>query len=545
MTLARHRPVTTAPAWSEVLAHGRRIEPMSLLEMFEREPDRAHNCRGSVAGLEVDWSRQRVDAPVLHTLVELAHQRGVAEAISDMFAGVRINTTENRSVLHVALRRNPEVPLEVDGQNVMSAVRDTLDRMDGFATAIRDGSWRGATGERIEAVVNIGIGGSDLGPVMAHRALAPFADPGLRIRYVSNVDPTDITEKLSDLDPASTLILVASKTFTTQETMANARAAREWLTSHLGEQAVSRHFAAMSTNAEAVRDFGIDTAVMFGFWDWVGGRYSLTSAIGLSLMISIGPESFSELLEGFRAVDDHLATEPLESNVPVLLGMLGVWNRNVLGCSSVAVLPYEQRLERFPAYLQQLTMESNGKSVTVDGSPVGVETGAVFWGEPGTNGQHSFHQLIHQGTSLVACDVIAFARTHNPVADQHDVLLSHALAQLAVMAFGQSADDLRAQGVPDELVPHKVMPGNRPSTLIMGQELDPFTLGALVALYEHVTFVQGVIWGINSFDQWGVELGKGVATRILPVVKDETLSPEGLDPATRASIQTLRRLRGR
>jgi glucose-6-phosphate isomerase len=545
VTLPRHRPVATTAAWSEVLTHGRRLESVSLAEMFDRDPQRVAGFRAQIAGLDIDWSRQRVDDAALGALLELGRQRGVAQAIHDMFAGARINTTEDRSVLHVALRRRTDEPLEVDGNDVMGDVRDTLDRMDGFATAVRDGSWRGATGRRIEAVVNIGIGGSDLGPVMAHRALAPYADPTIRVRFVSNVDPTDITEKLSGLEPETTLILIASKTFTTQETMANARAARDWITSQLGESAVSRHFAAMSTNTDAVRAFGIDTAVMFGFWDWVGGRYSLTSAIGLSLMIAIGPESFTELLEGFRTVDDHLATEPIESNVPVILGLLGVWNRNILGCSSVAVLPYEQRLERFPAYLQQLTMESNGKSVTVDGSPVGVETGAIFWGEPGTNGQHSFHQLIHQGTSPVACDVIAFARTLNPVADQHEVLLSHALAQLAVMAFGQSADDLRAQGVPEELVAHKVMPGNRPSTLVLAQQLDPFTLGALVALYEHITFIQGVIWGINSFDQWGVELGKGVATRILPVVKDDTVAGQDLDPATTASIQALRRLRGR
>jgi glucose-6-phosphate isomerase len=545
VTLPRHRPVTTSSEWTRVLDHGRRLESQSLTQLFSSDADRAQTHRRQVAGLDIDWSRQRVDAAAIEALIALARERGVPEAIAEMFSGARINSTENRSVLHVALRRGPGERLLVDGTDVMGEVHDTLNRMEAFATAVRDGSWRGVTGQRIKAVINIGIGGSDLGPVMAHRALSPYADPEIQIRYVSNVDPTDITEKLADLDPESTLVLVASKTFTTQETMANARAARDWVTSRLGDAAVGRHFAAMSTNTAAVSAFGIDTSVMFGFWDWVGGRYSLTSAIGLSLMISIGPDSFREMLDGFRAVDEHLLSEPLESNVPVLLGLLGVWNRNVVGCSSVAVLPYEQRLERFPAYLQQLTMESNGKSVTVDGSPVGVQTGAIFWGEPGTNGQHSFHQLIHQGTSVVACDVIAFARTHNPVADQHEVLLSHALAQLAVMAFGQSAQELRDQGVPEELVAHKVMPGNRPSTLILAEVLDPFTLGALVSLYEHMTFVQGLIWGINSFDQWGVELGKGVATRILPSVKDPAIDDDGLDPASRTSLRILHQLRTR
>ena len=529
--------VSHLPEWLNLVSR----TPRHTRELFETDPERPKTMRVRVAGLDIDYSRQRIDSGDLAALLSLAEAQGLLGKIEAMFTGEKINNTENRSVLHTALRLPADQELRVDGVNVAAEVHSVLDRMDAFATAVRDGAWLGATGKRITDVVNIGIGGSDLGPVMAYEALRPYAHQELHLHFVSNVDPTDITEVLKRCSPESTLFLVASKTFTTQETMANAAAARSWLVAALGEQAVARHFAAMSTNAAAVQQFGIDTSVMFEFWDWVGGRYSMTSAIGLSTMIAIGPEAFRELLAGFHAVDTHFATEPLETNAPVLLGLIGIWNRNVLGSSSVAVLPYEQYLKRFPAYLQQLTMESNGKSVTSDGQPVDVSTGAIYWGEPGTNGQHSFHQLIHQGTDFVACDVIAFARTHNPVADQHDLLVSNALAQLAVMAFGQTADELRANGVPEPLIPHKVMPGDRPATLILAELLDPFTLGALVALYEHITFVEGVMWGIDSFDQWGVELGKAVASRIVPAVRGA--STDTLDAATAASIAVLRELR--
>ena len=530
--------ITSSQAWSSLAQDAARISTVSTRRLFEADPTRAATYSAHVGGLWIDWSRQRVDAEVIAHLLELAEERGLSQSIAAMFSGEHINNTEDRAVLHTALRLPASAALHVDGQEVVADVHEVLDRMEAFATAVRDGSWRGATGERITTVVNIGIGGSDLGPVMAYRALKPFRDANVEVRFISNVDPSDLTMTLEGLTPATTLFLVASKTFTTQETMANARAARLWLVSALGEDAVARHFAAMSTNASAVSQFGIDTAVMFGFWNWVGGRYSLPSAIGLSLMIAIGPDSFNDLLAGLHAMDEHFKSTPFDRNVPVLLGLFGLWNRNFLKIPSVAVLPYDQYLDRFPAYLQQMIMESNGKSVTRDGVPVQVATSPIYWGEPGTNGQHSFHQLIHQGSPDVACDVIAFARSHNPVADQHELLLSNALAQLAVMSFGQTAEELKANGVDEHLVPHKVMPGNRPATLMLGDVLDPFTLGQLVALYEHLTFVQGALWGINSFDQWGVELGKVIANNIIPALRDGQ-AVNGLDVATSQALSVL------
>lgn len=524
--------------WELLGEHAARIQSLSTRQLFADDPQRASTYCVDIDGLWVDWSRQRVDGSVLASLITFAREQNVESAREAMFAGKHINTTEDRAVLHTALRTPRDKQLIVDGEDVIAGVHEVLDRMEAFATAVRDGSWRGATGERITTVINIGIGGSDLGPVMAYRALAPFRDVDIDVRFVSNVDPTDITTALAGLDPATTLVLVASKTFTTVETMANAAAARSWLVTALGEDAVAKHFAALSTNAEKVRAFGIDLNVMFGFWNWVGGRYSLHSAIGLSLMIAIGPEGFRDFLAGAHAMDEHFVHAPLERNAPVILGLIGLWNRDFLAIPTVAVLPYDQHLDRLPAYLQQLIMESNGKSVTKDGHAVQVPTSAIYWGEPGTNGQHSFHQLIHQGSPDVACDIIAFARSHNPIDDQHDVLLSNALAQLSVMSFGQTADELADVGVDPSLIAHKVMPGNRPATLILGEQLDPFTLGQIVALYEHMTFVQGVMWGINSFDQWGVELGKTVAHAIVPALRDGQ-SVVGLDPATRQALKVI------
>lgn len=520
-------------------SHAQRLQAVSTRELFELDPHRATTYGVDVDGLWIDWSRQRVDEAVLTQLYEFAREQNLEAARDAMFAGAHINTTEDRAVLHTALRMPLDRQLIVDGEDVVALVHEVLDRMEAFATAVRDGSWRGATGKRISTVINIGIGGSDLGPVMAYRALAPFRDANIDVRFVSNVDPTDVTTALRGLDPATTLILVASKTFTTQETMANAAAARSWVVEALGEDAVAKHFAALSTNADKVRAFGIDVNSMFGFWNWVGGRYSLPSAIGLSLMIAIGPEGFRDFLAGLLAMDEHFRHAPLERNAPILMGLIGLWNRDFLNIPSVAVLPYDQHLDRLPAYLQQLIMESNGKAVTKDGKAVEVPTSAIYWGEPGTNGQHSFHQFIHQGSPDVACDVIAFARTHNPVADQHDLLLSNALAQLSVMAFGQSAQELARAGVDPALIPHKVMPGNRPATFILGEQLDAFTLGQIIALYEHMTFVQGVMWSINSFDQWGVELGKVVANNIVASLRDGQSFADA-DPATLHALQVIK-----
>jgi glucose-6-phosphate isomerase len=533
---------TRSAAWATLGDLAATSAATTIRDLLDADPTRPTAMTPTAVGIHLDYSRQRVTQDVMKTLLELAEQRGVLARRDEMLAGVHINTTEDRAVLHTALRLPADAELQVDGADVVREVREVLARMGAFSEQVRSGQWRGATGERITAVVNIGIGGSDLGPAMAQIALAAFSTRDIDFRFVSNVDPTDLSEALRDLDPARTLVIVASKTFTTLETMTNARAARDWLVATLGEDAVERHFVAVSTNAELVSAFGIDTANMFGFWDWVGGRYSMDSAIGLSTMIAIGPDGFADLLAGFHAMDVHFATAEPQENLPLLMGLLAVWNRNFLGIETTAVLPYSQYLSRFPAYLQQLTMESNGKSVRLDGSSVDYDTGAIFWGEPGTNGQHSFYQLLHQGTSTVACDVIVVARSENPLGEQQDMLVANALAQAAVLARGRTAAEVAADGTPADLVSHKTMPGNRPTTVVMVERLDPFTLGALVALYEHSVFVQGAVWGIDSFDQWGVELGKKVAMGILGVLTGE--SRAAFDPATDASIALYERLRG-
>jgi glucose-6-phosphate isomerase len=532
--------VTEYPAWQALASH---MTP-TLREMFDADAARADEFTAEGAGLVLDYSKQRVTAETIDLLVALADAVDLAGHREAMFAGQHINSTEDRAVLHTALRLPKDATLEVDGQDVVADVHEVLDRMAAFSEKIRSGQWTGHTGKPIKNIVNIGIGGSDLGPVMAYEALKYYSRRDLVFRFVSNVDGTDFVEAVVDLDPEETLFVVSSKTFTTQETMTNAHSARTWLLNALGdESAVAKHFVAVSTNAEAVAAFGIDTAQMFGFWDWVGGRYSMDSAIGLSTMLAIGPDNFADLLAGFHEMDVHFRTAPTRGNLPALMGLLAVWNRNFLGIQTCAVLPYEQYLKRFPAYLQQLTMESNGKSVRIDGSPVGVETGAVFWGEPGTNGQHSFYQMIHQGTSAITCDFLFFLRPVTPLSaidapDHHDLLIANVLAQSAVMAFGKTAEEVSAEGVTAELVPHKVMPGDRPSSTIVAEVLDPRTLGRLVALYEHSVFTQGVVWGINSFDQWGVELGKVMAKKITPLLLDEVET--NLDSSTVALAKRYR-----
>ncbi|MDP4690426.1 MAG: glucose-6-phosphate isomerase [Candidatus Nanopelagicales bacterium] len=512
-------PADTA-SWRELTNLAGAMRERLLRDLFAEDPQRASTLSRTGAGLLVDFSKQRITADVLAALLGLAEEQGVLARRQAMFDGEHINVTEDRAVMHTALRRPRDMALVVDGRDVVADVHGVLDRMAVFAHAVRDGSWTGATGRRIRNVINIGIGGSDLGPAMAYDALRFYSDRSLCFRFVSNIDPTDITEALRDLEPAETLFIIASKTFGTQETLTNARAARDWLVSALGEAAVPRHCVAVSTNAERVAAFGIDTDNMFGFWDWVGGRYSMESAIGLSTMVAIGPEGFSDLLAGFHAMDEHFRVTPPEANIPLLMGLIAVWNRDFLDIPTTAVLPYAQFLSRFPAYLQQLTMESNGKSVRLDGARVDYNTGAIYWGEPGTNGQHSFYQLLHQGTQVVACDFILFAQALEPVFDMQDMLAANALAQAAVLAFGRTADEVRADGTPDALVPHKVMPGNRPSTFIMAARLEPHALGAMIAAYEHSVFVQGAVWGIDSFDQWGVELGKSMAEAIVPDLQD-------------------------
>ncbi len=518
----------------------------TIRDLLEKDPSRATRMVVEGAGVTFDYSRQRVDQDVIDALLALADERGVLQRRDAMFAGERINVTEDRSVLHVALRMPKTESLVVDGVDVVQEVHSVLDRMKAFADKVRSGEWVGHTGKRIRNVVNIGIGGSDLGPVMAYLALQDYSDRDLTFRFVSNVDSTDIVEALRDLDPAETLFIVSSKTFTTLETMTNAGAARDWLRKGLGDDAdVAKHFVAVSTNATEVAAFGIDTDNMFEFWNWVGGRYSMDSAIGLSTMIAIGPDNFDDMLAGFHAMDEHFRTAPPAANLPLLNGLLSVWNRNFLACPTVAVLPYEQYLSRFPAYLQQLTMESNGKRVRLDGSPVDYETGPIYWGEPGTNGQHSFYQLIHQGTSTIPCDVLFFAESLNPLGAQHDMLIANALAQAAVFALGRTEDEVAAEGVPAELVPHKVMPGNRPCSVIMVQKLTPFALGALVALYEHTVFTAGAVWGIDSFDQWGVELGKVMAANLIPQLKDGVAGAPTQDSATTATVARYRAALGR
>jgi len=533
------------PGWEPLRANHAALAPRHLRELFAADPDRGERMVAEGAGLRLDYSKNRVDDETMRLLVALAADAGLRARTEAMFGGERINVTEDRSVLHVALRMPRGRSLIVDGRDVVADVHEVLDRMARFSERIRSGEWTGHTGKRIRNVINVGIGGSDLGPVMAYRALRHYSDRDLTVRFVSNVDATDFVEKTRDLDPAETLFVIASKTFTTLETMTNARTAREWSLAALAdESAVARHFVAVSTNAEEVAGFGIDTDNMFGFWDWVGGRYSMDSAIGLTTMLAIGPERFAEMLAGFHAIDEHFLTEPYERNLPALMGLLSVWYAELFGAETVAVLPYEQYLERFPAYLQQLTMESNGKHVRLDGAAVDYATGPIFWGEPGTNGQHSFYQLIHQGTHLIPCDLIFFARGLNPLGDHHDLLVANVFAQAEALAFGKTADEVRAEGVPERLVPHKTFEGNRPTNVLMAERLDPATLGKLVALYEHSVFTQGTIWGIDSFDQWGVELGKTLAKRIVPELQAPAEPDLAHDSSTNALIREYRRRRG-
>jgi glucose-6-phosphate isomerase len=540
--------ITTTAEWGALAGHIGEIRGVHLRELFAEDPDRAGRMAVAAGDLYLDYSKHRATAKTMRLLVAAARRAGVEERRDAMLAGERINTTEDRSVLHTALRLPAHARLEVDGQDVVAEVHGVLDRMGELADRIRDGSWTGSTGKRIATVVNIGIGGSDLGPAMATMALADYEDGGPACRFVSNVDPVDLYRATRDLDPATTLFVVCSKTFTTLETLTNAAAAKDWLLAGLGagNDAVASHFVAVSTNREAVSAFGIDPANMLEFWDWVGGRYSYDSAVGFTLMLAIGRQAFAEMLDGFHRMDDHFATQPLEANMPVIQGMLNVWYDNFFGAETHAVLPYSQRLARFPAYLQQLTMESNGKSVRRDGTPVRGQTGEIFWGEPGTNGQHAFYQLLHQGTKLVPCDFIAFVSGTHETGSQQDLLLANCLAQSKALAFGRTAEEVAAEGTPPELVPHKVMPGNRPSSTIVAPALTPSVLGQLVALYEHTVFTEGVIWGIDSFDQWGVELGKVMAGELAPVLEAGT-APDlsGQDPSTAELVRHCRTLRGR
>ncbi len=539
--------VSDSAEWQAVQGHAEKFAGVHLRDLFDSDPRRGERLTTQVADLYVDYSKNLVTDEVLAALFALAERAHLRERIAAMFAGEHINTTEDRAVLHVALRMPRDASLVVDGQDVVAEVHGVLDRMGAFTDRVRSGEWRGATGERIRTVVNIGIGGSDLGPVMAYEALKAYADPQIQCRFVSNIDPTDLHQKTHDLDPASTLFVVVSKTFTTQETLTNATQARDWLLAGLGgdESAVAKHFVAVSTNAQRVAEFGIDTDNMFGFWDWVGGRYSLPSAVGLSVMIAIGKEQFADMLAGYHAVDEHFRTEPVERNVPALLGLLNVWYDTFLGAQSHAVLPYAQYLHRFAAYLQQLTMESNGKSVRLDGTPVEYQTGEVFWGEPGTNGQHAFYQLIHQGTKLIPADFVGFSQPNHDIDGMHDLFMSNFFAQTGALAFGRTAEQIAAEGVPEALVPHKVMPGNHPTTTIIAPKLTPSTLGQLIAVYEHIVFTQGTVWEINSFDQWGVELGKVMANQLAPLLTGESAQAADLDSSTRALIARYRSERGR
>jgi len=532
------------PAWAELERNYEEIKDLHLRDLFAADPTRGERLAAEGAGLYLDYSKNRITDDTIRLLVRLAEESGLAERTEAMFRGDRINTTESRSVLHVALRMPKGTSLVVEGVDVVSEVHEVLDRMAAFSDRVRSGDWKGHTGKPIRNFVNIGIGGSDLGPVMAYEALRHYTRRDLTFRFVSNVDSTDFAEATRDLEAAETLFVVSSKTFTTLETMTNARTAREWALAALGdESAIAKHFVAVSTNADEVTRFGIDTRNMFGFWDWVGGRYSMDSAIGLSTMLAIGPEAFGDLLAGFHAMDEHFRETPLDRNLPALLGLLAVWYADFFGSQTYGVMPYSQYLKRFPAYLQQLTMESNGKHVSLDGRRVDYETGAVYWGEPGTNGQHSFYQLIHQGTKLVPLDLIGFAQTLNPIRDHHDLLMSNVFAQAEALAFGKTEDEVRAEGTAEAVVPHRVFEGSRPTNVILAERLTPHTLGALVALYEHSVFTQGTVWGINSFDQWGVELGKVLATRIIPELESE-LEPElAHDSSTNALIRRYRALR--
>ncbi|SNS19232.1 glucose-6-phosphate isomerase [Geodermatophilus pulveris] len=551
------RAISETPEWQALAQHHREVGDRHLRDLFAEDPQRGTDLVVTAGDLYLDYSKNRLTRETVRLLAALAERAGLRERTEAMVRGEHVNPTEDRAVLHVALRDPATGGLVVDGQDVRADVHEVLGRMADFADRVRGGAWTGHTGERIRAVVNVGIGGSDLGPAMAHQALRDSTDRSLTFRFVSNIDPTDLAEATRDLDPASTLFVVASKTFTTQETLTNAREARRWLVEGLAAQghggdseAVARHFVAVSTNAEKVAEFGIDTANMFGFWDWVGGRYSFTSAVGLSLMVAIGPERYREMLDGFHTIDEHFRTAPYEENLPALLGLISVWYVDFFGAQSQAVLPYSQYLARFPAYLQQLCMESNGKSVRVDGSPVDVPTGEVVWGEPGTNGQHAFHQLLHQGTVLVPADFIGFAQPNDLARDRdldgmHDLFLANFLAQPRALAFGRTAEEVAAEGTAEAVVPHRVMPGNRPSNAIVAPKLTPSVLGQLVAAYEHRVFTQGVVWGINSFDQWGVELGKVMASQLAPQLQSEAAPEYDADSSTDALVRLLREGRGR
>src|SRR5688572_21146798 len=537
--------IDQTPEWQALVRHHQAVRDTHLRELFAADPARGETMTAEAGDLYLDYSKQRVTGETLGLLVALAERAGLRRRIDAMFSGERINVTENRAVLHVALRAPEGSSILVDGHDVAPDVHEVLGRMRAFAEEVRSGRWLGHTGRRVRNVVNIGIGGSDLGPAMAYDALRPYTDRSMTFRFVSNVDGTDFAEATRDLDPAQTLFVVSSKTFTTLETMTNANTARDWLLRGLGgdARAVAKHFVAVSTNAQKVREFGIDPANMFEFWDWVGGRYSMCSAIGLSTMIAIGPDDYRAMLVGFHAMDEHFRTAPLDRNLPALMGLLTVWYCNFLGANSIAVLPYDQYLKRFPAYLQQLTMESNGKRVTLDGRRVAYDTGPVYWGEPGTNGQHSFYQLLHQGTRLIPCDFIAFTQSLNPIGRHHDILLANVIAQSEALAFGKTAEQVRAEGTPDGLVPHRIFEGNRPSNTILAERLTPGVLGALVALYEHAVFTQGVIWELDSFDQWGVELGKVLAQRVVGELEADAEPGLAHDRSTNNLIRRCRRRR--
>ena len=542
---SRNRSTSRPAAWQALADHYETMRGLQLRDLFADDPARGERMTAEAAGVYLDYSKNRVNAETLKLLIELAQQAGLRARIDAMFRGEKINVTENRAVLHVALRAPKGASIIVDGKNVVPDVHAVLAKMADFANRVRSGQWKGHSGKRIRNIVNIGIGGSDLGPVMAYEALKYYSDRAMTFRFVSNVDGTDFVEATRDLEPAETLFVVSSKTFTTLETMTNAQSAREWSLRGLGgdAKAVAKHFVAVSTNGEKVAEFGIDTANMFEFWDWVGGRYSMDSAIGLSTMLAIGPDHFQSMLEGFHAIDEHFRTAPFERNLPVLMGLLGVWYNDFFGAQTVAVLPYDQYLKRFPAYLQQLTMESNGKHVTLDGMRVDYQTGPIYWGEPGTNGQHSFYQLIHQGTRLIPCDFIAFGHALNTLGRHHDMLLANVFAQTEALAFGKTPEQVKAEGTPDWLVPHRVFEGNRPSNTILMDRLTPAALGKLVALYEHCVFTQGTIWDIDSFDQWGVELGKVLAQRIIPELESKTDPKLDHDSSTATLIRRYRKLR--
>ena len=537
-------PLTKSQEWRVLEEHYQKIRHLHLRDLFATDPKRGERLTAEAAGLYLDYSKHRITDDTLDLLVQLAESSGLRDRIDAMFRGDKINGTEDRAVLHVALRASRNASIVVDGENVVPHVHAVLDRMADFATRVRNGTWKGHTGKRIRHVINIGIGGSDLGPVMAYEALKAYSARDMTFRFVSNVDGTDFAEATSDLDPAETLCILSSKTFTTLETMTNAHTARDWSLRALRDpKAVAQHFVAVSTNAAEVSTFGIDTANMFGFWDWVGGRYSMDSAIGLSTMLAVGPDHFRAMLRGFHAMDEHFRTAPLARNLPVLMGLLAIWYNNFFGAQTVGVFPYEQYLKRFPAYLQQLTMESNGKHVTLEGTSVDYQTGPIVWGEPGTNGQHSFYQLIHQGTKLIPCDFIGFCQTLNPLGRHHDLLLANVFAQTEALAFGKTPEEVRAEGTPEWLVPHRTFEGDRPTSTILAERLTPETLGTLVALYEHSVFTQGTIWHIDSFDQWGVELGKVLASRIVPELESAQEPPLAHDSSTNALIRRYRRLR--